>query len=48
MSKDIFKLTGEIQKETGEKFTKEEKDKLTDEFLEFLEQKNLNFVGIAG
>ena len=45
MSKKRFEIRGEIQKENGDKFTKEDKEKLLDDFIEFIENKDLIFIG---
>ena len=45
MGKKIFKITGEIQKENGEKFSEKEKEDLLDDFIEFVEKKKLVFIG---
>lgn len=41
-------ITGSIMKNNGEVFTETEKEKLIDDFLEFLSSKELNFFGSAG
>lgn len=47
MSKKRFKITGEIQKENGEKFSKKEKENLLDDFIDFVEKKKLVFIGVT-
>jgi len=42
-----IEISGEIQKENGEKFTAEEKEKFTDSFIAFCEHKKLSFIGIT-
>lgn len=47
MDKKRFKITGEIQKLNSKNFTKKEKNKLLNEFIEFVENKGLLFFGIT-
>ena len=43
-----LEISGEIQKENGDKFTEKEKYDLIDNFLVFIESKGCLFIGSVG
>ena len=47
LKKKLFQIDGVIRKDNGKKFTEKEKDQLLDDFIDFLEQKKLNFIGVT-
>lgn len=42
-----IEITGEIQKQVDKEFTPEEKEAISDKFLEFIENEGLVFIGIT-
>ena len=47
MSKLRITITGEFQKENGDEISQEEFDSFTDDFLEFIEKKEICFIGVT-
>lgn len=47
MDNQIIKIDGVIQKESGKEFTKEEREKVYDSFIEWVEKNNFLFGGIT-
>lgn len=47
IDKQIVKIEGVVQKEDGKEFTKEEREKVYDSFVEWVEDNNFLFGGIT-